>query len=105
VSRKVLLESEASSELYEAARWYESRRSGVGRAFLAAVDRAMEQVAAWPETGTPMPDVAAELQVRRISIPSFPYYLAYLLTTDAVRVLAVAHDRRRPGYWHPRTEP
>ena len=104
MSRKVLLEPEASTELHEAARWYEDRRSGLGLAFLAAVDRAMEQVAAWPESGTPMPGVSTDLQVRRMPLPSFPYYLAYLLTADSVRVLAVAHVRRRPGYWNARTE-
>lgn len=105
MSRRVLVESEASSELREAALWYEAQRSGVGLAFLAAVDRAMEQVAAWPETATPVPGVSAELPVRKMSIPRFPYYVACLVTDDAVRVLAVAHERRRPGYWHPRTEP
>jgi plasmid stabilization system protein ParE len=105
VNRKVLVESEASNELREAALWYEAQRSGVGLAFLAAVDRTMEQVAAWPETGTPVPGLSADLPVRRMSIPRFPYYLAYLLTADAIRVLAVAHERRRPGYWHRRTEP
>jgi toxin ParE1/3/4 len=105
VSRKVLLAPEASSELHEAARWYEDRRSGVGLAFLAAVDRAMQQLAAWPESGTPAPGVPADLQVRRIPIPSFPYYLAYLVAADAIHVLAVAHVRRRPGYWNPRAKP
>lgn len=105
MSRKVLVEPEASSELREAALWYEVQRSGLGLVFLAAVDRAMEQVAAWPEAGAPVPGVAAGLPVRKMSMPRFPYYLAYLVTDDAVRVLAVAHERRRPGYWHPRTEP
>jgi toxin ParE1/3/4 len=105
VSRRVLVESEASSELREAALWYEAERPGVGLAFLAAVDRGMEQVAAWPETGTPVPGVSADLPVRKLSIPRFPYCLAYLVADDAIRVLAVAHERRRPGYWHPRTEP
>jgi len=105
VSRRVLVESEASSELREAALWYEAERSGVGLAFLTAVDRGMEQVAAWPETGTPVPGVSADLPVRKLSIPRFPYYLAYLVTDDAIHVLAVAHERRRPGYWHRRTGP
>jgi plasmid stabilization system protein ParE len=105
VSRKVVVEPDASSELLEAARWYEARRSGVGLAFLAAVDRAIEQVAAWPEIGALVPGVSAELRVRKMTFPRFPYYLAYLVTDDAIHVLAVAHERRRPAYWHARTEP
>jgi toxin ParE1/3/4 len=105
VSRKVVVEPDASSELLEAARWYEAQRSGVGLAFLAAVDRAIEQVAAWPEIGALVPGVSTELRVRKMTFPRFPYYLAYLVTDDAIHVLAVAHERRRPGYWHARTEP
>ncbi len=55
--------------------------------------------------GTPVPGVSAELAVRKLSIPRFPYYLAYLVTDDAIRDLAVAHERRRPGYGQPRTGP
>ncbi len=72
---------------------------------LAAGDRTMEQVAAWPETGRLVPGVSAALTVRKLPIPRFAYYLAYLVADDAIRVLAVAHEQRRPGYWHPRTEP
>jgi hypothetical protein len=77
VSRKVLVESEASSELREAAVWYGAQRSGLGLAFLAAVDRAMEKVSAWPETGTPVPVLAVEPPIRRMSMPRFPLCLAY----------------------------
>jgi len=42
VIRRILFEPEASAELEEAARWYEAQRSGLGLAFLAAVDRAVE---------------------------------------------------------------
>jgi toxin ParE1/3/4 len=40
---------------------------------------------------------------RRIGVRGFPYHLAYRLTDDEVQVLAVAHDRRRPDYWIPRS--
>jgi len=33
-----------------------------------------------------------------------PFSQACLVTDDAIRVLAVAHERRRPGYWHPRSD-
>jgi hypothetical protein len=44
VSRRVVFESEASVELEEAARWYEAQRSGLGLAFLAAVDRTVDHI-------------------------------------------------------------
>lgn len=105
MSRPVFFEPEASAEFQDAALWYEAQGSGLGLAFLAAVDRTVEHLSAWPETGTAVPGVSADLSVRKRSVFRFPYYLAYVVAADAIRVLAVAHDRRRPGYWKPRTNP
>ena len=105
MSRPVLFEPEATAELQESALWYEAQRSGLGLAFVAAVDRAVEHLTAWPHTGATVAGVSANLSVRKISVSRFPYYLAYVVTSDVIRVLAVAHDRRRPGYWQPRTKP
>jgi plasmid stabilization system protein ParE len=71
-------------------------------AFLA-VDRPVEHLTAWPDAGTMVPGVSADLPIRKMPADGFPYYLAYVVASDAVRVLAVAYDRRRPGYWQPRT--
>ena len=105
MNRRVLFEPEASAELEEAALWYEAQRSGLGLAFLAAVDRALEHLAAWPGSGVPVPGVPANLSVRQHPVSRFPYRIAYLVTSQEVRVLAVAHARRRPGYWRSRTKP
>ena len=105
MSRPVFFEPEASAEFQEAALWYEAQRPGLGLAFLAAVDRTVEHLSAWPETGTVVPGVSGTLSVRTLTVSRFPYYLAYVVAGDTIRVLAVAHERRRPGYWKPRTKP
>ena len=103
--RRVLFESEASAELEEAALWYEAQRSGLGLAFLAAVDRAVEHLTAWPDAGAAVPGVPVGLSVRQRPVSRFPYRIAYVVAAQELRVLAVAHVRRRPGYWRSRTEP
>jgi plasmid stabilization system protein ParE len=40
---------------------------------------------------------------RRLPLRRFPYALIYRVDSDAVRIVAVAHRRRRPNYWRPRT--
>ena len=104
MTRRVLFEPEASTELEEAALWYEAQRHGLGSAFLAAVDRTVGHVVAWPDAGTMVPGLPDGLSVRKAPVPRFPYHLAYLVAADAVRILAIAHDHRRPGYWHPRAD-
>lgn len=105
MSRRVLFEPEASGELEEAALWYEAQRSGLGLTFLAAVDRAVEHLAAWPDSGVAVPGVPVSLSVRQHPVSRFPYRIAYVVASQELRVLAVAHARRRPGYWRSRTEP
>ena len=89
---------EAVAELSEAVRWYEQRRDGLGLAFLAAVQDGVDAIARWPQSGSPVPEVE-ELVIRRRRVDRFPYHVAYLVVDDEIHVLAVAHDRRRPGYW------
>jgi plasmid stabilization system protein ParE len=40
--------------------------------------------------------------VRKRLVRKFPYAIPYLPDEDVAFVLAVAHHRRRPGYWLPR---
>jgi tRNA(Ile)-lysidine synthase TilS/MesJ len=42
--------------------------------------------------------------VKRWLCERFPYAVIYRIASDgSIRVLAVAHHRRRPGYWRART--
>jgi hypothetical protein len=90
---------EASTELEEAALWYEGKREGLGLEFLEAVDSALDFVTRFTQAGSPVPLVAKDLPVRRTPVRRFPFHVVYLETSDAIRILAFAHDRRRPGYW------
>lgn len=57
---------------------------GLGLAFLAAVDRTVEYLSAWPETGTAVPGVSANLSVRKLPVSRFPYHLAYVIAADVI---------------------
>lgn len=102
MSLPVRFSAEASAELEDAAVWYDEQRPGLGEAFIDAVEAAIVLLVDWPQTGTPVDGLAADLDVRRAPVSRFPYHLAYLIADDHLRVLAVAHDRRRPRYWAPR---
>lgn len=95
----VRFEPEASEELFEAANWYEDRRAGLGFDFLAAVDRTVALVRRWPHAAPAATDFPIGAVIRRAPIGRFPYRLVYLQVQVEIRVLAVAHEARRPGYW------
>jgi plasmid stabilization system protein ParE len=99
VSLPVRFSAEARSEFEDAAAWYEQQRPGLGYAFIDAVDATITLLVDWPLSGAPIDGLGADLEVRRAPVSRFPYHLAYLVADDHLRVLAVAHDRRRPRYW------
>lgn len=90
----------ASQELTEAVGWYESKRSGLGAELLDEVAKAICQLEANPNSGSPM---FADQKTRRILVPRFPYQLVYRLRPNEIVVVALAHLKRRPGYWKNRT--
>jgi plasmid stabilization system protein ParE len=75
--------------------YYESRQSGLGREYLAefevAIALILEGPSRFPIESTP--------GIRRYHLRRFPVTLIYRVIGDSVQILAVAHKRRRPGYW------
>jgi plasmid stabilization system protein ParE len=102
VSSHVRFEDEADAEYRNAGRWYEDRRAGLGLEFFATVDAAVSQILNLPRAGERVPRLPADLPVCRIAVKRFPYHVFYLEAPPEIRILAVAHDRRKPGYWKSR---
>jgi toxin ParE1/3/4 len=86
------------AEMVGASRWYDREKAGLGLDFIRMVDRAIAQIESVPRSGSPVPGVA-DAAIRRILVRRFPYHVVYIELSDRVQVLAVAHQRRRPGYW------
>ena len=61
------------------------------------IDDSLEHVVANPEA---FPLVSRE--VRRKPLRRFPYSLFYVIEPGRIRVVAAAHFKRRPNYWHSR---
>jgi toxin ParE1/3/4 len=102
LNRLVRFEEEAEAEYRAAARWYERRRAGLGAEFLDGVDATLSRIAQLPDAGAPVNGIPADLRVRRAPVPRFPYHAMYLESDGVIRVLAIAHDRRKPDYWRGR---
>lgn len=92
----------ASAELKAAVDHYELERPGRGRRFAAAVERALTLISEFPMAGPAYRKVRPEHSVRHRIVRGFPFVLAYRVLGDRIRIDAVTHMRRRPGYWHHR---
>jgi plasmid stabilization system protein ParE len=95
--KRVTFHAEAEAELVAAAASYEAHRSGLGVEFIAEVERATGALVSYPKIGHRF-----SRRLRRVLVLRFPYGLLYRIEADAVRIVAVAHLRRRPGYWRHR---
>ena len=85
---------EAIAEARAARRWYESRSAEAAEAFVAELDVALEKVSEVPRS---WPLYLAG--TRRYLLRRFPFFVVFRETDDRVQIVAVAHARRRPGYW------
>jgi plasmid stabilization system protein ParE len=104
VNPRVRFDEEADVEYRSAGLWYENRREHLGVEFLDAVDATIEQVVAMPRAGTSVRRLSADLTVRRRAVTRFPYHVVYMELATHIRILAIAHDRRKPGYWKDRAK-
>ena len=62
--------------------------------FANELDRVLGLLSQFAEMGT-----TGAHNTRRLPLHSFPYSLIYRLQGNAIRVIAVAHHSRRPGFW------
>src|SRR4051794_36004843 len=97
--KPVHLAAEALRELDEAAAWYEARQTGLADRFLEDFDSVLPQLRHHPRSFPCLQDVPASFEVRRALLPHFPYALIFLELERELRVIAVAHVKRRPLYW------
>lgn len=91
----------ASSELEEAVRWYEAQVVGLGRDLRISVAETLGRILRLPQAGSPLAAVGGRTLRRRL-VPRFPFEIVYYVDGQDLVVVAVAHMRRRPGYWRER---
>lgn len=85
----------AERELEEAVDHYDEAAPGLGQDFLAEVRRAIDLLARHPQLASRL-----RSEIRRFVLDRFPYSLLYRHLSDGtIRILAVAHHKRRPSYW------
>lgn len=90
---------EALAEIRSAAGWYDRQRRELGEEFLDALHVRLTQLLGAPTLAGRLPGAPAELPVRRVLLSRFPYAVVFVEAEDVIRVIAVMHGKRKPGYW------
>jgi len=93
----VTFHPEATQELTEAALYYEGRQLGLGVQFSEEADATIGRIRRYPEAWP-----KASAMARCCKMNRFPYGIVYRLKPGVIRIYAVAHLNRMPGYWRSR---
>jgi plasmid stabilization system protein ParE len=97
MNHRIILHTEAETEILEALEWYAERSALAARAFgqelMSMVVLADRSPASW--TGS-------FGNTRRIVFPHFPFSLVFRMKGETIEIVAIAHQRRRPQYWRDR---
>jgi len=94
---KIVLLPAAEADYQEALAWYHARSERAATRFEEAVERALIQIteapARWP---------LCDPRHRLHRLKRYPYSIVYRSEGGSIVVVAVAHAKRRPGYWQER---
>jgi plasmid stabilization system protein ParE len=85
---------EAQAELECVTGDYEARVPGLGVRFREEVECVCAAIVRHPLLWRERPGGH-----RRVNLPGFPYYVAFVLRKEHVLITAVAHGSRHPDYW------
>lgn len=91
---RVRLHPEARAEIRAARKWYDERSPLTATAFAHAVDNAISRIVQAPDQYP-----FRYCRTRQFVLQRFPFNLFYFVIDSEIVVVAVAHQKRRPGYW------
>ncbi len=87
----------ARIELNKEADYYEKRQSGLGWDFLEEIQLTIRRILEFPNAWHPL-----SANTRRCLTNRFPFGIVYQVKADEIRIIAIAHLKRRLGYWQDR---
>ena len=89
---------DANAEVLSAHDRYAEVTNELAERFQDELERSRQTIASNPLT---WPTYLCGTQ--RYLMKSFPYFIVFRVTKIRIEIIAVAHERQRPGYWTQRT--
>ena len=95
--KRLVITVPALAEAAAAREHYAQIRPELAAEFSAELSRALQWVQSHPLAWAPI-----GRRARRRLLNRFPYAAIYRIEADCIRVVALMHQRQRPGYWRGR---
>ena len=93
----IQFDPDARAEFLDAVEYYEKCEPGLGRRFRLAVETSAGDAAE-----SPFRFRVLRGRFRRCLVPGFPYSIIFSIEPEFILVMAVAHAKRKPGFWNDR---
>jgi len=94
---KFYFHPDAKEEFDGAVEFYEQSHPGLGLEFAEEIYATIARIIQYPDAWSTL-----SKNSRRCLVSRFPYGLIYQIKSHTLRIIAVAHLHRRPGYWKER---
>ena len=89
----------AEEEMNFSAKYYNQKAPGLGFDFLEEIEKSLTIIEESPERWKFYGENIRKYNVRRFP---FSIYYVYEKDEDKIIIIAVAHQKRKPGYWKER---
>jgi plasmid stabilization system protein ParE len=93
----------ARVEYVEALLYLEAQREGYGERFEVEIEATLDRIRDFPQSGALIDGYPRDVEARAFPLRRFRYTVMVVLEAEGPLVYAVAHQNRRPGYWHDRS--
>ena len=93
----VIFDPDARAEFLGSVQYYESCQKGLGKRFSNAIESAVKNICE-----SPLLFRTLKPPFRRYLLLKFPYSIIYSIEKKHIYILALAHNKRKPGYWYKR---
>ena len=91
---RLIFHPDVKEEITSSYSWYQDQAEGLGEDFLSELEAAYQIIYEYP-------DFWPNFQhgFKRYLLARFPFSIIYRKHREQVYVVAIMHNRRRPGYW------
>jgi plasmid stabilization system protein ParE len=97
--KPVRLRRIAKQHLRKRVKWYRDRDPQLADRFLNEVYRTLAMLERFPDAGGMVFGVS-DPNIRQLPVDNFPYHVVFKKSKQRTIILAVVHDRMKPGSWN-----
>jgi len=94
VAHKITISPLAHLDEFEAYKWYEHERTGLGEELLSELETAYHKIAEHPEYFS---FIDQRNELRDYLLPRFPFLIVFGIAGDTIEIITVHHTKKHPS--------